>query len=207
MLEADPALGVHFLRLLRSPDSPDAQKRIFLKTLANFTADVRRVDFGLSLAGLVGAEQEFLRALEERHGEGDLGLVLEHLSLKDAAEVQRLAKKMVSERLRGWSERGRRADADAFCVEWDLVKDPAVRAELTLLKELELVGQDIRRGRASWARVADVLRMNPYLNITKGLVCDAAASWSERGGRLGSGVGPGLGESGISALSVGPYGI
>lgn len=81
-----------------------------------------------------------------------------------------------------------------------MVKDPSIRAELALLKELELVGQDIRRGKANWARIADVLRINPYLNITKGLVCDAAMAGNGKplGGSLVSSVGPGS--------SIGPYG-
>ena len=73
------------------------------------------------------------------------------------------------------------------------MKDAGVRAELALLKELELIGQDIRRGRVNWTRVADVLRINPYLNITKGLVCDAAAGAGKSLG--GSGYGPDLGRS------------
>lgn len=170
------------------------------------------MDFGLSLAAQVGAEAEFLRSLEEKHAESDLGMVLEHLSLKDSDEVQRLARKLVAERLRGWSERQKRADADAFCVEWDLVKDPGIRSELTLLKELELLGNDLRRGRATWARVADVLRINPYLNITKGVVCDTAASRARERANGGAGaslassaVGRDLGSS-FDAGQVVPYG-
>ena len=56
LLETDPALGIYFLKLLRSPDSPDAQRRIFQKYISKFTNDVRRIDFGMDLATMVGEE-------------------------------------------------------------------------------------------------------------------------------------------------------
>lgn len=39
LLETDPALGVHFLRLLRSSESQEQQKKLFLKNLINFTSN------------------------------------------------------------------------------------------------------------------------------------------------------------------------
>lgn len=67
--------------------------------------DTQKIDFWMSLATELGEEAAFLRALEEARGNDDLGVLLEHLSTKDATRVQRLAKRLVSERLRGWSER------------------------------------------------------------------------------------------------------